>query len=98
MNIRKGLVSAACAVVLGVASLVAVPAAYACTAVYVGSQASDDGTIIMAKSNDCQAVWANYMTVTDAVENEPGRTMPIDNEATVFTELPAHTYKYTSTP
>ena len=98
MNIRKGLVSAACAVMLGVASLVAVPAAYACTAVYVGSQASDDGTIIMAKSNDYQAVWANYMTVTDAVENEPGRTMPIDNEATVFTELPAHTYKYTSTP
>ncbi len=98
MNIRKGLVSAACAVMLGVASLVAVPAAYACTAVYVGSQASDDGTIIMAKSNDYQAVWANYMTVTDAVENEPGRTMPIDNEATVFTELPAHTYKYTATP
>ena len=71
---------------------------YACTAVYVGADASDDGTIILAKSNDYQDVWANYVTVTERVENKPGRTMPVDNDATVFAELPATTYRYTSTP
>ena len=38
------------------------------------------------------------MTVTERVENEPGRTMPVDNDRTVFAELPATTYRYTSTP
>ncbi len=99
MKIRRGLVCAVCAVMFGIASItVAVPAAYACTGIYVGSEASEDGTIIMAKSNDYQAAWANYMTVTDAVENKPGRTMPVDNEGKVYAEIPAHTYKYTSTP
>ncbi len=72
--------------------------AYACTAVYVGSQASDDGTVIMAKSNDYQDVWANYVTITERVENKPGRTMPVDNDKTVFAALPSTTYRYTSTP
>ena len=72
--------------------------AHACTAVYVGSEVSDDGTTIIGKSNDYQDVWANYVTVTERVENKPGRTMPVDNGATVFAELPATTYRYTSTP
>lgn len=72
--------------------------ATACTAVYVGADASTDGTTIMAKSNDCQAVWGNYIEVTEHVDNQPGRTMPVDNENTVFAELPATTYRYTSTP
>ncbi len=72
--------------------------AYACTAVYVGAAASDDGTVMLAKSNDYQDVWANYVTVTERVEQQPGRTMPVDNDATVFAELPATTYRYTSTP
>lgn len=77
---------------------VAVPAAFACTAVYVGSDASVDGTTIMAKSNDHQDVWGNRIDVTEHIDDEPGRTMPIDNDATVFTEIPASTYRYTSTP
>ena len=77
---------------------VAAPAALACTAVYVGPDASADGTTIMAKSNDYQDVWANYVEITERVDNEPGRTMPVDNDATVFAELPATTYRYTSTP
>ncbi len=75
-----------------------IPGAYACTAVYVGADASEDGTAIMAKSNDYQDVWANYVTITERVENKPGRVMPVDNDATVFAELPATTYRYTSTP
>ncbi|MBQ9823299.1 MAG: C69 family dipeptidase [Solobacterium sp.] len=76
----------------------AVIEAKACTAVYVGSEASEDGTVIMAKSNDYQDVWANYITVTERVENEPGRTMPVDNGKTVFAPIPDTTYRYTSTP
>ncbi len=72
--------------------------AYACTAVYVGSEASDDGTVIMAKSNDYQDVWGNYVTITERVENKPGRTMPVDNDKTVFATIPDTTYRYTSTP
>ena len=71
---------------------------YACTAVYVGSDASDDGTTIIGKSNDYQANWGNYVTITERVENKPGRTMPVDNDATVFANLPDTTYRYTSTP
>ena len=71
---------------------------YACTAIYVGSDASDDGTTIIGKSNDYQAVWGNYVTITERVENKPGRTMPVDNEATVLAQLPDTTYRYTSTP
>ncbi len=72
--------------------------ASACTAVYVGREASDDGTVILAKSNDYQDVWANYAVITGRVENEPGRTMPVDNDATVFAPIPATTFRYTSTP
>ena len=74
------------------------PAAFACTAVYVGSGASEDGTIILGKSNDYQDVWPNYATVVERVEGQPGRTMPVDNGGTVFAEIPASTYKYTATP
>ena len=71
---------------------------YACTAVYVGSDASVDGTTIIGKSNDYQANWGNYVTITERVENKEGRTMPVDNDKTVFASLPATTYRYTSTP
>lgn len=71
---------------------------FACTAVYVGQDASDDGTIIIARSNDYPDIWPNYVIVVDRVENQPGRTMPIDNDDTVFVEIPETTYKYTATP
>lgn len=71
---------------------------YACTGVYVGSDVSEDGTIIMAKSNDYQDVWGNYVTIVERVENKPGRTMPVDNEASVYAPLPDTTYRYTATP
>lgn len=72
--------------------------AFACTAVYVGSEVSADGTMIIAKSNDYQDVWANYVAITERVDNMPGRTMPVDNDAAVLAELPATTYRYISTP
>ena len=100
---RRGPLRLACAAVCSVAALVAALGvgaleAYACTGVYVGADASEDGTVILAKSNDYQDVWANYVAVTERVENEPGRTMPVDNGGTVFAEIPATTYRYTSTP
>lgn len=55
----------------------------ACTSVYVGSEVSDDGSVIFARSNDFQEVWGNHITVTPRVENEPGRFMPINNNGSV---------------
>ena len=72
--------------------------AMACTGIYVGSEVSDDGTVMIARSSDNQAVWGNHVTVTERVENEPGRTMPVDMECKVMAELPDTTYKYTATP
>lgn len=56
----------------------------ACTAVYVGSEASEDGTILLAKSNDYQDVWGDYVAITERVENEPRRTMQVDNGFAVY--------------
>ena len=71
---------------------------FACTGVYIGRNVSADGTVILAKSNDYQAVWPNHVTVTERKENAPGRSMPVDNGRTVFAPLPAATCRYTSTP
>ncbi len=99
MKERHRLQRIICSLVLAFTFICAGAAqAYACTAVYVGSKASADGTVIMAKSNDYQDVWANYVTITERVENKSGRTMPVDNDKTVFAELPDTTYRYTSTP
>ena len=70
----------------------------ACTAVYVGPDVSADGSIILARSNDHQDVWGTHITVTPRVENSPGRLMPVSEDGTVKTEIPATTYQYTSTP
>ncbi|MCR5591621.1 MAG: C69 family dipeptidase [Lachnospiraceae bacterium] len=70
----------------------------ACTGVYVGKKASADGTVIIARSSDNQAVWGNHVTVTERIENEPGWKMPVDMNGTVLAELPATTYKYTAAP
>ena len=99
MKKSSKLLRAACSAALALTAIFAGGAqANACTAVYVGSEASEDGTVIMAKSNDYQDVWANYVTITERVENKPGRTMPVDNDKTVFAPLPDTTYRYTSTP
>ena len=99
MKNLKTMLKAACSAALSLLFvLISLIPAHACTAVYVGSEASADGTTIIAKSNDYQAVWANYVTITERVEDEPGRVMPVNNAATVFAELPASTWRYTSTP
>ena len=85
--------AAAAALTLGLT----VPA-YACTGVYIGSEVSEDGTIILARSNDHAGVAGNYLSAVDAVENEEGRTMPVDNNKSVFAPIPSHTYHYTATP
>ena len=70
----------------------------ACTAVYVGRQASDDGTVILAKSNDHQDIWANYVEVVERVENVPGRSMAVNDAHSVFYPLPETTFRYVGTP
>ncbi|MBO4365997.1 MAG: C69 family dipeptidase [Eggerthellaceae bacterium] len=79
------------------ACAVATPAE-ACTGVYVGPKVSADGSIIIARSNDTQGVSGNYIQVVDRVENKAGRTMPLDQEKSVFVEIPKTTYHYICTP
>ena len=78
--------------------LCSMQACAACTAVYVGPDVSEDGSTIVARSNDYSPVWGNHLTVTPAVENEPGRVMPVSIDGTVKTEIPETTYQYTATP
>lgn len=72
--------------------------AFACTAVYVGRDVSEDGTAIIAKCNDYPEVLANHVVMTERVEDVPGRKMPVDEACTVFFDLPPTTYQYASTP
>lgn len=74
------------------------PFAFACTEIYVGKDVSEDGSVIVARCNDNQSVWATRVEVTGRVENKPGRTMPVTPDGNVTAEIPATTYKYTSTP
>ena len=69
---KKSMILILCLVIL-----CSIQACTACTAVYVGPDASDDGSVIVARSNDYPAVWANHIEVTPAVENQPGRVMPV---------------------
>ena len=69
-----------------------------CTAVYVGSEVSSDGSVIFARSNDFQEVFGNHISVTPRVENESGRFMPVSMDGKVKTEIPQTTYQYTATP
>ena len=71
---------------------------YACTGVYIGKEASADGTFILARSNDCPKIFATRMMTVPRVERDPGREMPVDNNSAVFAQLPETTYKYTATP
>ena len=78
--------------------LLSIQSCFACTAVYVGQNATDDGSIIFGRSNDYPDNYGNHITVTPAVENESGRYMPVNNNGSVKAEIPATTYQYTSTP
>ena len=72
--------------------------ACACTGVYIGREASADGTTMIARSNDTQGVFPTRVTVVPRVEQAVNREMPVDNEQSAFFSLPATTYKYTGTP
>ena len=72
--------------------------AYACTGVYIGREATTDGSIIIARSNDTQGNYPQRMTVVPRVERDPGRLMPVDNDLSAFFALPGTTCKYIGTP
>ena len=72
--------------------------AYACTGVYVGKDASINGDIIIARSNDTQQNFATRIMVVPRVEQYAGRRMPVDSEDSQTHLLPDTTYKYLATP
>ena len=65
--------------------LCSMQASAACTAVYVGQDISDDGSIIFARSNDLRGVLGDHITVSPRVENTPGRFVPVDFNGTLKT-------------
>ena len=94
-DVSKRFCKTAAAFLLSAAAcLLAANDARACTAVYVGKDVSADGTTILAKSNDNQCVWPNYIDVVKRVQKKKGRKMPVDAGRTVFAEIPETTYKY----
>lgn len=90
---KRSILAAAIALVMTMAT-----GAQACTGIYVGPEASADGTAIIARSNDHQSNWANYIEITEAVEDQPGRALPVDPAGTVFAPIPEATYRYACTP
>ena len=93
LNAEKRMGPNLFSVLLLFALMLVIPStAYACTGVYVGSDVSEDGTIILGKSNDYPDVWPNFVTVVKHVDNQPGRTMPINDDDSVCAEIPAETY------
>ncbi|MDO4183289.1 MAG: C69 family dipeptidase [Coriobacteriia bacterium] len=73
-------------------------AAWACTGIYVGNQASTDGSAIYVRSNDHQCVWGNRISMVDRVESQSGRTAGVNVDGSITTALPDTTYKYVCTP
>ena len=72
--------------------------ALACTGVYVGKDVSDQGTYIIARSEDqAQSDYNKMFMVQPRVDNVPGRTI-LDTATGFEIPLPDTTYKYTYVP
>ncbi|QIB67878.1 C69 family dipeptidase [Aminipila butyrica] len=85
------------ALAMAVTVLLGTTSAFACTAVYVGKDVSQDGSTILARSEDQgTGAYNKLFLVVDRVENVPGRTM--DDVQGFSYPLPATTYKYTMVP
>ncbi len=93
MNMKQVLCIAICVMICLLSA-----GAFACTGVYIGKEASTDGTIIIARSNDTQGNYPTRVMVSPRVEQDPNREMPVNNERSEFFDLPGTTYKYTGTP
>ena len=77
--------------------LFTVTEALACTGVYVGPEASADGTTIIARCNDLHpTVMPTIVKVYDRVENEPGRIFDCRNGFSW--PLPDTNYRYVCIP
>lgn len=83
---------------LALVMLLSSTSALACTGLYVGKQASEDGATILARTVDTHPVMSpTLQIVVDRVENTPGRTLTGGYTGFSY-DLPDTTYKYTSTP
>lgn len=93
MKRRFKLIAATLVLALGLSTA----SALACTAVYVGKDASTDGSTIIARSEDqSNGAYNKMFVVVPRVENVPNRFMEDINGCKIA--LPATTYKYTMVP
>lgn len=85
------------ALTLAATMIIGTTSSFACTAVYVGKDVSQDGSTILARSEDQgTGAYNKLFLVVDRVENVSGRTM--DDVQGFSYPLPATTYKYTMVP
>ena len=90
MNKKMKVFSAALAATMTLGSM----SAQACTGLYVGKDASADGTTIIARSEDSSpSDYQKTHKVVSRVENQPGRVLEDINGFSMA--LPATTYQYT---
>ncbi|MFT5871407.1 MAG: dipeptidase [Clostridium sp.] len=72
-------------------------AAFACTSVLVGKNASADGSVIISRNEDAQTAWAKRFVIHPTTVNEPNAIFK--SNANNFTyPLPATSLKYSATP
>ncbi|MBR6451803.1 MAG: C69 family dipeptidase [Lachnospiraceae bacterium] len=97
MEIRRKIRIAAAVLLIPLFCLLGATEAFACTGVYVGPEASADGTTIIARSNDIHpTVIPTIVKVYDRVENQPGRVFDCRNGFSW--PLPDTTYRYVCIP
>ena len=70
--------------------------ALACTGIYVGKDATVDGSIIIARSSDNMASWPNRIVVIDDVRTTFGDSIPVGEGMSA--PIPEKTYRYAGTP
>ena len=96
MRINKRIMTVL-ALFIPVFCMLAVTETFACTGVYVGAEASADGTTIIARSNDVHpTVMPTIVKVYNRVENIPGRVFECRNGFSW--PLPDTTYRYVCIP
>ncbi|MBO4904295.1 MAG: C69 family dipeptidase [Lachnospiraceae bacterium] len=97
MRSGKLLKFAAVSILVSVFCLVDIAEAVACTGVYVGKEASADGTTIIARSNDIHpTLIPTIVRIHERVENKPGRMFECGNGFSW--PLPDTTYRYVCIP
>ena len=91
---KKRIITAAAA--LAAAACMMDTTAFACTAFYVGRDVSEDGSVIIARTEDMLSAESKRFIVHPAADHKKGEKYT--DAFGLSVEYPAHTYRYTAVP